>query len=388
MKISNEIKSSSTLNFNTLIKEKIKKGEKIISLGLGEPDFETPYEIVQATIDALKNGFTKYSDSKGLPALREKIATKFQSENNITVSPDNIVVTLGAKQAILISLMAILRPGDEIINFSPCYVSYIPQIKIAEPDCTILNIDHIKNDFSFPIDNLKSAINSKTKAILINYPHNPLGKVLSKSEVYDLITILENYPKCYIISDEIYEYLNFSNSQHFSIQSFNEFKNRVFTINGFSKSYSMTGWRIGYMSVPPDCIQIVSNLLQHMNTNIPTFIQKGSIAAFNINRKFINHYNLTLKNSSDYAHQILSKIVPDFVKPQAGFFEFINISKTGLTSDQFASKLLQETNVALNPGISFGSNWDDFVRVSLSGKSENVNEGINRLAEFIINYSG
>jgi len=333
MKIPREIKYSQTLQFTNEAKAKKSKGEKIISLGLGEPIFETPKEIVQSTYKAIKNGYTKYSNPYGLKELRELIKEELLRENNIDVSINNIIVTPGAKPALFLSLMAILEPNDEIILFTPCYVSYIPQIRLAEPKAVIKNIDLLKENFSIDWKRLKNNFSKKTKAILLNFPHNPTGKILNDGEFKDLIEFLmEN--ACYIISDEVYEKLNFSKIPHYSPASIKKLRDRVITINGFSKAYSMTGWRIGYLVANKDLTRTISKLNQHINANTCTFIQKGVCSAFSLSSNFLSEYKEGLKKKAKFMYNILSKNKRlDIIPPRGGLFSFLNISKTGMNSD-------------------------------------------------------
>ena len=244
-----EITDSLTLKFAEVATSLNREGIKIISLGLGEPDFPTPDHIIKATYQAMISGFTRYSNPMGLLELRKKIAYSLMSSNNIHVKPDNIIITPGAKQAIFFALMSILEPSDEIINITPSYVSYNPCIKIAEPKPCTIEIPLNKKDLSIPIEEIKKAVTSKTKAILINSPNNPTGKIFSYEEMETIVNIAKKY-KIFIISDEIYNLLNYSGEKTISPASFKGVEDLIITINGFSKAYSMTGWRIGYAVFP------------------------------------------------------------------------------------------------------------------------------------------
>ena len=374
---------SPTLQFNQLITQKMAKGDKIISLGLGEPGFPTPIEIIGATNRAMLDGFTRYSHSLGLPDLRRGIQKKFLEENGIEVDINNIAVTFGAKQALLVALQAILNPQDEVINITPCYVSYIPQIRMAEPDCVIKNIDLLNDRFSLDFTALKQHVNSKTKAIILNSPHNPTGHMFTERELIQFVEIVDSFKDCYIISDEVYEYLNFSGKKHLSIGSLESLKERVITINSFSKSFAMTGWRIGYMAMPGSVSQNVYKILQHTNTNVTTFVQKGAIKALEIDREFIVNYNHHLLKSATYIFDELKDTVINLCMPDGGLFFFLDISQTGLKSDEFTVKLLDRYNVATNAGITFGDTWDNFIRVSIAGDFGDIREGIEKMKIFI-----
>lgn len=375
MKISKELKESATLKFSAAARALKAQGKEIISLGLGEPTFETPDIIKNSTIDALNAGFTKYSNPAGLDDLRKLIKEKLETENNIQTEISNIIVTPGAKQAAYLAFMAILQPGNEVINITPCYVSYIPQIKLAEPDAKIINID-LNKDFTLDLNKIKQAITPKTKLLVLNTPNNPTGKIFSKEELQTIADLAIQHD-FYILSDEIYEKLIFT-QPHISIASLEGMKDRTITVNGFSKSFAMTGWRIGYLVANDDLAKTIFKIQQHTNTNTCTFIQKGVCSAFNLPKDYLNNYKKQLQNNI----QILNENL-DIIQPQGGMFAFLNISKTGLTSDQFATKLLEETSVALTPGISFGENWNDYVRISLVPDTPTFEKGIKLIKEFM-----
>ncbi|HTN07270.1 pyridoxal phosphate-dependent aminotransferase [Agriterribacter sp.] len=382
MFISKEVQPSATLKFSQKAKEKIAKGEIIYSLGLGEPDFDPPVELIESVSAAAKNGFNKYGNSMGLDSLRLHIAQKLQNENGIPCEKDDICITFGAKQALILALMAILQPGDEVINISPCYVSYVPQIKIAEPNAIIKNVDLCRGDFSLDFQMIEAAISGKTKCIILNSPNNPSGKVFTRAEFDQLISLLSD-SEIYLISDEIYEYLNFGQYGMISPGSYNEVAGRVFTINGFSKSFGMTGWRIGYMAVPKKQRKSISTLVQHINTNVTSFIQKGLEGIYNIDRGYLNSYNMHLRKMAGYITDELNAAGLQVIKPQGGLFCFVNVSAKGLKSDDFAAGLLDEQNVAVTPGIAFGENWDDYVRISFAGKEKEIRSGIEGIKKFL-----
>lgn len=383
MKIADELINSVKTTFSKKAGEKVAAGEKLISLGLGEPYFETPVEIVDATIAALRDGKTRYCNCLGWPALRKLVAKKFRNENKIDVQFEDVVVTVGAKQAFLVALQALVRPGDEVINVTPSFLSFIPQIKIAEPDCVIRNINLSKVDFTFDMDKICESINEKTKVVIINTPHNPCGTMLTESDAEQLIRTIKQYSDCYIISDEIYEYLSWSSERHISLGAYPEIKDRVFTINGMSKTFSMTGWRLGYMAVPSKWMPAVSAILQHSNMNVTTFVQVGACVAFTLDRSFLTDYCKDLKIAANHLYEELEDTQLNVIMPKGGFFCFVDISKTGLNSDEFATALLDKTNVALNPGIQLGDNWDSHVRISFAGDFDEFKKGVAGIKTFL-----
>jgi aspartate aminotransferase len=372
------------MKFKKVIGEKLKNKERIISLGLGEPYLETPKEIIDATIEALLSGKTKYGNCFGIPPLKQKIAHKLRSDNGIDANEDNIGITFGAKQAIYISLLALLEPGDEVLNFTPCYLSYEPQVKLAEKSAKLININLNKGDFSFDFDQVKTKINEQTKVIILNSPHNPTGKVYSRSEMDSFAELLREYPNVYVISDEIYEYMLYSDKPHISIGSYSDISHRVFTVNGFSKPFSMTGWRIGYLHFPAEFKQKIFLALQHINTNVTTFIQHGAAKAYDVDPQYYIDYKNQLRSYVDLMKQEFEgNEYVKLVTPEGGLFTFCDISATGMDSDSFAAELLESENVALNPGIIFGKDWDEFIRISFGCPFEEFRKGISGIKNFL-----
>lgn len=380
-----EIGESLTLKFAQAAAERRKMGLPIISLGLGEPDFAVPQEIISATIEVLTTSHAKYSSPMGLPSFREKLAAKLQSENRIPANPDNLLVTPGAKQALQFALMALLEPDDEVIIVNPSFVSFIPQVYIAEPRAKIRVLNVKKSDFSISIDKLKELIGKRTKLILLNSPNNPAGYMLSKKEQEEIFN-LAVANDCYIISDELYEKLVFSNLMHHSIGSFENKVDRVITVNGFSKSHSMTGWRLGYLCFPKPLQSKINKLQQHINTNTCTFIQQAMDKAFDHDYTYLKDYNNKLAERAKTLAKYFSKIDNvSLYQPSAGFFAFLNISGLGVDSNTFCSKLIQKTGVATTPGIAFGEDWDDHIRISFATDDELLNKGLALIKQFILN---
>lgn len=382
MKLSPEIQDSLELRFSSLARSMNESGQRIISLGLGEPDFPTPPEIIDAAAAAMRAGLTRYSSPFGLADLREAISRKLRTENGIDAAPTDIMVTPGAKMALSLVLGALLQPGDEIINVLPCYPSYLPQIRIAEPDAMIHNIDLRREDLSLDLSRIAARLSPKTKAIILNFPHNPTGRMLAPEVLNDLVRLLENHP-CWIISDEIYERLNFSGKRHLSPGAVPALADRTITINGFSKAYSMTGWRIGYLVAKGPVMKTISKLQQHMNTNVAPFIQKAALKALSIPNDFIQRYNSRLAvNATRLQDAVAASPLLSLQGSEGGLFAFLDISRTALSSDAFCAELMRAHSVAATPGISFGRNWDDHVRISLATDSTAFDEGIVRLAGF------
>jgi aminotransferase len=382
MIVTEEVLLNHSLKFSKIAREKNSNNEFIYSLGLGEPIFDTPKPIVDATIKALHDGLTKYSNPAGLIELRTLIRNKLLKDNGIHTEIDNIVVTPGTKQGLQIALMALLKPGDEVINHTPSYISYIPQVKIAEPQATIVNVNLNKDDFSINIEALKVAITQKTKVIILNSPHNPTGKIISAKEIDQIACLIKGKP-IYILSDEIYERLSYSEHSHISPASNLQLKEKVFTVNGFSKTYSMTGWRLGYLVAPSVFLEEIIAIQKHMNAHTATFIQKGACEAFSMPLDYYDRYNSDLRDKRQILLTIFQKNKIDIIAPEGGLFAFIKISNSGLSSDEFAAKLIEEKNVAVIPGIVYSPKWDSHIRISLVTNKDEFAEAIKRLASFI-----
>ena len=385
MKISPSIKDSLELTFSSLARDKNLRGERILSLGLGEPSFDTPNEIIEAAYKAMLDGYTRYSSPLGLIELRERVAENLLTTKGITAQPDEVMITSGAKMALTLVLSVLLQPGDEIVNITPCYPSYIPQILLAEPSITIRNVDVSKTDFSLDYSQVLNSINSRTKVLLLNFPNNPTGMILNQTDLRSLEQIMTSHPDLWLISDEIYDGLCFSGRPSLSPGSVSSINKNVVTISGFSKTYGMTGWRIGYLHCSKSLMGTISKLQQHINTNVPTFVQKAAVAALSMDRGFLDDYKKLLKSNQEYLSSTLAPSPHLKVHTShGGLFSFINIENTHLSSDEYSTALLQKSSVAVTPGIYFGDNWDDHIRVSLACDSIQFCQAVDCINEFLI----
>jgi len=384
MRINPEINKSPTLKFAKAARKRIANGQKIISLGLGEPEFHVPREIIESTRQVLASKKSGYSPPMGLPKLKKKIAAKLKEENGILCTENNILISSGAKQAFQMIVSTMLIPNDEVITINPSFVSYIPQVLIAEPDCKVNIIDIDKTDFSLPFDLIEKAISKKTKLLVVNSPNNPAGYILSQKELTQLYSLAEKYD-FYIISDEVYEKLQFGQRKHFSIGSLDKDEiKRVITINGYSKSHAMTGWGLGYACFPKFMFENLHKLQLNINTNTCTFIQEGVANTEKIDFSYLKDYNNHLKERVNWYKEMIDRTESvSSVMPHGGFFAFMNISKLGMDSNTFCSRLIEETGVATTPGLAFGDNWDDHVRISFATDDEIVKQGLNLIENFI-----
>lgn len=375
MFFSKEVGESLTYKFAQTAGEMKAQGREIISLGLGEPDFKTPQYVVDATIKAMNDGFTHYSATQGWPELRTKISENSNKVYGSDYTAADVIVTPGIKASVYFALSAVLEPNDEIIIISPYYVSYPAMVKLAEPTAEIKYVT-LNKDFTLDINALKAAITNKTTAILINSPNNPTGMVLSKEEVESVVGLaVEN--DFYIISDEVYEKLVFTGQVHTSFGKYPEIKDKLIICNGFSKSHAMTGWRLGYAIGARDVIAKMNKLQQHINTNTCTFIQKGACSIYENEPTHIKPYVEQLEQRIDFFDKEINSLEYTCgVKPKAGFFYFVDISKTGLDSNTFCSDLLWKTGIASTPGLAFGADWDDHVRFSFAVPMETLERAI------------
>jgi len=383
MILDSAVVSSAILQFGLKVQELKKQGRRIISLGLGEPDFETPEHIKTAAIDALNMGLTRYSAAQGLPELRELIAEKLYRDNGIEASADEIVVTPGARNTLYLACAATLRPGDEVINFTPCYDGNISIIKIAEPQAIVHNVPLKGLDFVIDKQRIESLVNPKTKLIVINYPNNPTGRMLLDDEIEFIVRVVRDN-ELYLISDEIYEKITLSDKKHISPASFEDIREKIITVNGFSKAYAMTGWRIGYVHANKELTALMLKLNLQLNANTAAFIQKAAIAALTGSHTHLDEFieNLRARRKL-YEELIASNVHLAGSYPEAGFFTFLDISSTGLSSDTFCTQLLEETGVAMLPGISNGPEFDTFCRISLANATEIISEGFEKLSDFV-----
>lgn len=386
MKFNKEISESLTLKFAESVGLRKKRGEDVLSLGLGEPDFETPAALKESVVNALSNpSSSRYSAALGLMSLRQKIAADVKERSHIPAEMKNVVITPGTKQAVMLNLMALLEPGDEVVVVLPAYVSYVPQIYIAEPEAIVKIVNLKKEDYSLDMEAIERNVTPKTKVIIFNSPHNPTGMMIPEADQRRLFEIAEKNDS-YILSDEIYDRLVYGDVKHFSIGSLEETVNRVITVNGFGKSHAITGWRIGYAIVPQSLMGKVTKLQQHINTNTTTILQQAIDQAWPLPVDHLPAYNEKLRKRAELFKEFLAAH-PQLKgsDPKGSFFVFLNISSTGLDSNTFSSQLVDKTGVATTPGIAFGKDWDDHIRLSLAVEEDVLKEAFNRIHNFIEN---
>lgn len=384
------ISPSPTLAIDAKAKKMKAEGINIIGFGIGEPDFDTPNHIKEAAVKAINEGFTKYTPAAGILELREAVCEKFKNDNGLAYTPAQIVVSNGAKHSLINVFQAILNPGDEVILPVPYWVSYPEMIKLADGNTVFLETRE-ENDFKFTIEDLKKKITPRTKALLLNSPSNPTGMVYTKEELEEVAELAVERG-FFVISDEIYEELIYDGPVQTSIASLGpEIKEQTITVNGVSKTYSMTGWRIGYTASNQQIASIMSNVQSHATSNPNSIAQKAALAALKGPKEDVKMMKVEFAKRRDYMVERINSIPGLSCKnPQGAFYVFMNISKLfgkkyqGQeidSSDQFAQILLDAAKVALVPGSGFGA--DEFVRFSYAVSMPNIEEGLNRIEKFI-----
>ncbi|MBS1266863.1 MAG: Aromatic-amino-acid aminotransferase 2 [Candidatus Woesearchaeota archaeon] len=381
MKISKnlqKIEKSGTVKFTNIVKTLKNQGKDIIDFSVGQSDQSTPIKIIEATKKALDLGKTKYSDVSGLPELKKQIVKKLNNENQISCSTENIIVTNGAKQGLFEIFQTILNPGDEIILIAPFYVSFKEQIKSAGAKPVIVKTIQNRLD----LNAIKKAINSNTKAIVINSPCNPTGAVIPKSKLEQLGKLAINND-ILIISDETYENYVFDNLEHVSIASLSQkISQHTLTVFSFSKTYSMAGFRIGYVVAPKKIIEAMEKLHSHLTGNVCTFAQWGALAALKLENP--DSSRKLFEKRRDMTCNLASEIF-DFVKPQGGFYIFADVSKhlnnETKTSTELVEKLLKKANVVCVPGEIFGQK--NHIRIAYTVNQKKIKQGFCRMKQVL-----
>lgn len=372
------VEESATMKAANVANKMRQEGIDVISFTLGEPDFDTPKHICDAAADAMYRGETHYSPSAGIPELRNAIAEKLRTENKLDAKASDILVTPGAKQAIFETMMSVLDDGDETILFDPAWVSYDPAIKFAGANTTWVPTDPY--DGFKPLD-LEEYITDKTKLIVVNSPGNPTGAVYDKQTLKHISDLaIDN--DILVLSDEIYEKIIYS-KEHFSIGSFEGMQDRTITINGFSKAYAMTGWRLGYVCARPDIFKGMLKIQSHSVSSATSFVQHGGIAALEGPQEPITEMVDMFKARRDLLVDGLNAIGIKCQKPGGAFYAFADVSEYG-NGDAITEKLLTDAHVAVTPGSAFGESGKDFIRISYAASLERIQEGLERIKAALI----
>ncbi|HEY2799662.1 MAG TPA: pyridoxal phosphate-dependent aminotransferase [Chthoniobacterales bacterium] len=375
-----QLNPSLTLSIDSKAKAMKAEGIDICGFGAGEPDFDTPEHIKQAAIAALEQGFTKYTPSSGLPELRQAISEKFAADNGLEYRPSQVIVSNGAKHSCYNAILATCEKGDEVIIPSPYWVSYPDMVRLAGAEPVIVQTSE-RNGWKMTPEEFENAMTPRTKMVIMNSPNNPSGSVYSR-EALEAIVDVAAEEDIYILSDEIYEKLVYDDVKHVSIASLSkQAYDLTITINGFSKSYAMTGWRLGYMGAPEMIAKAVDSIQSHSTSNPCSFAQKGGIAALKGDQQPLSDMHDEFDMRRNYMFDRISKIANiTAVKPEGAFYVLVNISQLGLTSQNFADRLLSKANVAVIPGAAFGD--DRTVRLSYATSIDIVKKGLDRFQDF------
>lgn len=375
------LNSSPTLAITSKANQLKKSGVDVVSFGAGEPDFDTPEHIKKSAIEAINNGFTKYTPSAGTLQLKQAVAEKFKKDNNLHYDPSQIIVSNGAKHSLYSILQVICDKGDEIIIPVPYWVSYPEMVRVAQGKPVFIKT-LAKNKFKITPLQLEKAIRKKTKAVIINSPSNPTGCLYSSEELKQIADIAVRHG-IYVISDEIYEKLVYDQAAHVSIASFNEKINALtFTVNGLSKAYSMTGWRIGYLGGPQEAVSKISNLQDHSTSCPNSIAQAAAVTALTSSDDCIEKMKDEFIKRRDYIVKRINAIKGlSVIKPEGAFYVFCNISRTGLDSMEFSRRLLDEAQVAVIPGIAFGD--DKYIRLSFATSMAQIEKGLDRISDWV-----
>ena len=355
--------------------------ENVISLGVGEPDFRTPWHIRVAGIRSLEDGQTGYTANRGLLALREEISRYLSRKYNIHYqAKDEILVTVGGSEAIDIAVRAITNPGDEIIIPQPSYVCYEPITRLAGGVPVIINTK-AENDFKLTPEELRAAITPRTKALILPYPSNPTGAIMEKEDLEKLAQVLKD-TSILVISDEIYSELTFRGA-HTSVASIDGMWERTITVNGFSKAFAMTGWRLGYACAPAPLISVITKIHQYAIMCAPTVSQASAIEALRTGESDV----LRMREEYDMRRRLIVKGFNELGlhcrEPLGAFYAFPSIEATGMSSEEFAERLLMSKRVAVVPGTAFGDSGEGHIRASYCYSTEHIKEALRRIAEFL-----
>jgi aspartate aminotransferase len=380
------IKPSPTIAVTQKARELRAAGKDVIGLGAGEPDFDTPDNVKRAAIKAIKDGDTKYTAVDGTPALKKAIINKFKRENNLTYTADQITVGTGGKQVLYNAFMATLNKGDEVIIPAPFWVSYPDMVLLAGGKPKIVKCSEA-DGFKLTPKSLKKAITKNTKWLILNSPSNPTGAGYTKKEINDLAKVLIKHKNVHILSDDIYEHISYDNFKFYTIAQVSKLKDRTLTMNGVSKSYAMTGWRIGYAAGPKDIIKAIGKIQSQSTSNPSSISQAAAVEALNGNQSFIKKRSKAFKERRNFVVKSLNAINGiSCLTPNGAFYVFPSCKgllnkKTGLKTDtDFVQKLLEKSNVAVVQGSAFG--LDGYFRISYATSMQNLKKAMERISSF------
>lgn len=355
--------------------------QDVIAMGRGDPDLDTPKHIVEAGQKALGAGATHYTAPQGMPELRAAICEKLKRENHLDYTPDEIIVTAGAQEGIYVAMMALINPGDEVLVTSPGYASYNQAIELAGGVVVPVNV-YQKNNFALTAKAVKAKITPKTRMLCLMSPSNPTGSVIPRAEVEKLAQLVKEHDLI-VISDEIYERLVFDGNRVTSVASLPGMKERTLTLNGFSKAYAMTGWRIGYIAAPRELVIPMNEIHHGISICAPAVSQHAALAALKGPQDCVEEHRQIFAKRQKYFCSVLDGLGLTYGEPQGAFYLYTNVSSTGLGAGEFCIKLLQEARVMMFPGTLFGDHNDHFVRISLLQPMVKLQEAADRMAKVV-----
>ena len=376
----NSLSPSLTLSIDSKAKAMKAEGIDVCGFAAGEPDSDTPEHIKAAAADALARGMTKYTPSSGIPELRQAIAEKFAADNQIEYKPSQIIVSNGAKQSCFNAILATCEPGDEVVIPSPYWLSYPEMVRIAGADPVFVQTRE-QNGWKMTAEEFENAMTPRTKMVIINTPGNPTGSVYTREELEKIVEVAAE-EDILILSDEIYEKLVYDGTRHVSVASLSDEAYKLaITVNGFSKAYAMTGWRLGYLGAPEPVAKAIDSIQSHSTSNPCSFAQYGGLAALRGDQEPVANMREEFEGRRDYMFDRLSAISQiTAVKPLGAFYILANISRLSLTSQNFADRLLSKANVAVVPGAAFGD--DRTIRLSYATSLDIIKKGMDRFEDF------
>lgn len=356
--------------------------EDVISLGVGEPDFFTPWHIRKTGIQTLENGKTRYTANAGLIELRKEIADFYRNKHHVEYNPKNeILVTVGGSEGIDMCIRTMISPGDEVLVVEPSFVCYKPIVEMCGGIAVALETKN-ENSFRLTAEELEAAVTDKTKLLVLPYPNNPTGAVMREEDLIAIAKVIEKH-NLFVLSDEIYSALTYGDKPHVSIASISGMQERTVVINGFSKTYSMTGWRLGYALGPKPIIEQMTKLHQFAIMSAPTNSQYAAIEALKNGDRDIEKMRDEYDVRRRFTVNAFREIGLDCFEPEGAFYIFPCIKSTGLTSDEFCEQLIMSKHVAVIPGNAFGECGEGFIRVSYCYSIENIKEAVKRIGEFV-----
>jgi len=373
------LSESMTVAVSDRARELQQKGVKVVNLGGGDPDFNTPPHIVEAAVDAIKKGLTHYVASKGIPALRKAITDKFQRDNRVAYDPDTeIIVTASGKLALYIALASMLEPGDEVLYFDPAWVSYEPMIRMLDGVPVDVPL-HPEDNFILDGDVLKSLISPRTKAMILNSPNNPTGRVLTPEEL-NIVARSAQEHGFWVLSDEIYEHIIYDQRRHISLASLPGMRGLTVTLNGMSKAYAMTGWRLGYLGAPAPLCEQILKVQQHVVTCAPSFVQAAGVAALQGPQGCVVEMTAEYDRRRRFMTDALNSIPGVHCRlPEGAFYLFPEVSFQGLDSNALAEFMIEKAHVAVTPGSAFGRAGARNIRLTFATSMANLRQAAEQM---------